>query len=384
MAVARKLKNDERRRFIANRRAFNKPVIGITGNLGKTSTIEILRTILETKGILLQPTYGHGKWNDNIQLLENLNDDYDYAVFEFDYQQGNQFAELLRLIKPNIGIITNIGDSHLSYLGNIMKIALEKSVVVKYLARDGVAILNKDDELTSALSDYIATPNIVKYGLSQGAHFQASDIQLKGPDGMTFTLNGTKKVSLPIYGIQDVYNVLAAIASAVNLNFQLNEVIDILEGQYQILKGRGRVLSIANNYLIDESYISTPRSLAKAARTLIGFKAYVNKLFLIVGDMVGTGVNTEEQHLNMGYFLSALPIDCIITIGEYARFIAQGARLIPSENKQVISAKNVDEILDLLKNQAAGNMAVLVKGIGSMAIHRISKFLEEHARKTVS
>lgn len=380
MAVARKLNNDDRRRFIASRRAFNKPVIGITGNLGKTSTIDILRTILDTKGKLLYPSNGNGKWKDNIQLLEKLNQTYDYAVFEFDYQQGNQFAELLRLIKPNIGIVTNIGDSHLSYLGDIMKIALEKSVVVKYLARDGVAILNKDDELTSALSDYIATPHIVKYGLSQGAHFQASDIQLKGPHGMTFTLNGTKKIALPIYGIQDVYNVLAAIASAVNLNFALNEVIDILEDQYQIMKGRGRVISFAHNYLIDESYISTPRSLAKAARTLIGFKNYVKQLYLIVGDMVGTGVNTEEQHLNMGYFLSALPIDGIITIGEYARFIAQGAQLIPSENKQVISAKNVDEIIAVLKKQTSGNIAVLVKGIGSMALHRISKFLEEYAR----
>lgn len=377
MPKERKLDNNARKKYIAIRRNFNKPVIGITGMLGKTSVIEMLSTILATKGHLLNHKQGSGNWKNNIHSLEQLDSSYDYAVFEFDYNRGNDFAELLRLIKPNIGIITNIGDAHLSYLGNMIKFALEKSAVVKYLARNGVAILNKDDELSSALSDYIATKNIVKYGLSNGSHFHASDIEFKGPEGITFKLNGKTKIKLPIYSIQDVYNVLAAIACAENLDFKIDEIVAILEEKFELPKGRGRILKIADSFILDESYISTPRSLSKAARTLIGFKPYVEKVALIVGDMIGGGVNTEEQHLNMGYFLSALPIDCLITVGEYSRFIGQGANILKTDTKQICHATNVDEILSIIEENLHGSAAISVKGIGSAALHRITKKIKQ-------
>ena len=254
----------------------------------------------------------------------------------------------------------------------MIKNAVEKSAVVKYLAQNGLAILNKDDELSSALSDYIATTNIVKYGLSNGSDFHAADIKFKGPKGMSFILNGKIKVNLPIYSIQDVYNTLAAIACAVNLDFNIQEIVDILEDKFELSKGRGRVIKINKNYILDESYISTPRSLSKAARTLIGFKPYVDKLSLIVGDMVGGGVNTEEQHLNMGYFLSALPIDCLITVGEYAQFIGKGASFIHSDMKHIYHAKNVDEILSIIDKNLTSSAAISVKGLGSAAVHRLS------------
>lgn len=373
MPKERKLDNATRKKYITVRRSFDKPVIGITGMLGKTSIIKMLNTILSTKGNLLCHQQGSGNWKNNIHSLERLDSSYDYAVFEFDYYRGNEFAELLRLIKPNIGIITNIGDAHLTYLGHMIKVALEKSAVVKYLAREGVAILNKDDELSSALADHISTKNIVKYGLSHGCNFQATDVEFKGPEGIKFKLNRKTKVELPIYSIQDVYNVLAAIACAENLDFSINEIVDILEDKFELPKGRGRVTKIAENYILDESYISTPRSLSKAARTLIGFKPYVDKVALIVGDMIGGGVNTEEQHLNMGYFLSALPIDCLITVGEYAQFIGQGAKIITSGSKHICHANNVDEILSIIEENLQGTTAISIKGLGSAALHRIMK-----------
>ena len=377
MLRERKLDNITRKKYIVLRRGFDKPVIGITGMLGKTSVVEMLSTILTTKGNLLTNNKGSGNWNNNIHSLEQLDSSYDYAVFEFDYNRGNDFAELLRLIKPNIGIITNIGDAHLSYLGNMIKIAVEKSAVVKYLARDGVAILNKDDELSSALADHISTKNVIKYGLSNGSHFHASDIKFKGPNGISFKLNGKTKVSMPIFSIQDVYNTLAAIACANNLDFKIEEIVDILENKFELPKGRGRITEISGNFILDESYISTPRSLSKAARTLIGFKPYVDKVALIVGDMVGGGVNTEEQHLNMGYFLSALPIDCLITVGEYAQFLGKGASLIHNDAKHICHAKNVDEILSIIDEHLLGTAAISIKGLGSAALHRVVKKLKE-------
>jgi len=372
----RKLSNDTRKKYIALRRRFNKPVIGITGMLGKTSVIHILSIILNESGLQISHKPGLGNWQNNIKSLEQLDCNSDCAVFEFDYNRGNDFAELLRLIKPNIGIITNIGDAHLTYLGNMINFALDKSAVVKYLARDGIAILNKDDELSSALADHLSTGNIIKYGLSSGSHFHAGDIEYRGPEGISFVLNGKTRIGLPMYSIQDVYNLLAAIACAVSLDIHIGEIVEILNTKYELPKGRGKILKTADTYILDESYISTPRSLSKAARTLIGFKPYVEKVALIVGDMIGGGVNTEEQHLNMGYFLSALPIDCLITVGEYAKHIGKGANLIQTDKRHVYHAKNVDEILAILEQNMQGSSAISVKGLGSAAIHRINKKMQ--------
>jgi len=384
LANKRKLTSEERKKYIKLRRNFNKPVIGITGHLGKTSTLEMLRSILESRGKVLRNSHGHGNWQNNINTLNKLSNDYEYALFEFDYQRGNNFAEILRLIKPTIGIVTNIGDAHLNYLGGMMKVALEKSEVVKYLARDGLAILNKDDELSSALEEYISTKNVIKYGLSKTCDFYADEIEHLGPAGIKFRLNGGFDFFLPIFSPMDVYYFLAATAAAVNLGFTIEEIFEVINKKFHPPKGRGRLYQINKYFILDESYPATPRSLSKAARSLIGFKAYTKKLILIIGDMSGAGVNVEDQHLNMGYFLSALPIDHLITVGEYAKYIGQGASLIKSKEKKIDAVNNIDEIIDLLDKTVGDEAVISVKGIGFIAVHRIMKFLQNRAGTSAS
>jgi len=376
LASERKLNMEARKRYLQLRRSFPKPVIGVTGNLGKTSTIEMINTLLTRNGKVLKNSRGHGNWQNNINLLERLSPDYDYALFEFDYQRGNHFSEILRLIKPTIGIVTNIGDAHLNYLGTIMQVVLEKSAVVKYLARDGIAILNKDDELSSALAGFITTKNIIKFGFSQSSDYYASDIKQLGPKGIRFKLNGKHSVHVPLFSIQDVYNFLAATACAQNLGFSIGEIVDIFHEGFELPSGRGRLLQYGSRYFLDESYLATPRSLSKAARSLIGFQPYTKNLFFIVGDMSGTGLKVEEQHLNMGYFISALPINNIITVGEYAKFIAQGASMITSNRKKIYSVNTIDEILNVLDDNLPEKAVISVKGIGPVAAHRIAKYLQ--------
>lgn len=377
MTKKRKLSLEESRKYIQLRRNFPRPVVGITGNLGKTSTLEMIHSILAARGKVLKNARGYGSWKNNINTMERLNPEYDYALFEFDYQRGNHFAEILRLIKPSIGIITNIGDAHLNYLGNMLSVALEKSAVVKFLARDGIAILNKDDELSSAVAEYITTKNIVTFGLSQAADYFATDIKQIGPDGVEFKINDTLQVNLPIYSVQDVYNFLAAVACTRNLGLELEEIVHSFKENFLLPAGHGRLLKFGQIYFMDESYHSTPQSLSKAVRALIGFQHYSKNIIFVVGDMMEAGTNVEEQHLNMGYFLSALPIKHLITVGAYAEFIARGASLIKSREKKITSVHSVDQMLDVL-NDALGPKAVVgIKGVGSVAAHRITRILEK-------
>ena len=231
---------EERKEIIGLRRSFVGPVIGITGNVGKTTTLEMIRTVLEKKGNVLKHKNGNGNWNNNIETMREISPEYDYALFEFDFYKGNNFAEILRLIKPNVGIVTNFGDAHLSYIGEMVDVALQKSGVVKFLARDGIAILNKDDELSSAIGRFIETKNIIKFGLSQSAEFFASDIEHLGPQGTKFTMNNKYEITIPVYSIGDIYNFLAATATLSAMQFDIDMIVDTFKNNFSLPSGRGK------------------------------------------------------------------------------------------------------------------------------------------------
>jgi len=375
--MTRKLDREEQKKLINIRREFNSPVIGVTGNVGKTTTIEMIKTVLDKNGQVLTHRQGYGSWDNNLNTLRKLSSDYDYAIFEFDFHRGESFAELLKLIKPNIGLVTNIGDAHLSYIGGMLDVALKRSEVVKYLARDGIAILNQDDELSSVVAKYITTKNIQKFGLNENAEYTASEIEHLGPKGTSFLLNKKYKVTIPIYSISDVYNFLSAAAALVSVGFTIDKILEIFRNDYILPPGRGKLYKMNGFYLIDESYEATPRSVAKAARAMIGFKPFTDKLIYILGDMTEYGPNVEEHHLNMGYFLSALPIDCLITVGNYAEYIGRGVSLIKSKEKMVHTCNSINQILRTLDNVITDKAAITVQGIGQVALRRILKYLEK-------
>jgi len=161
------------------------------------------------------------------------------------------------------------------------------------------------------------------------------------------------------------------------LNILLEFILEPFQSNYQLPNGRGKIYKLNGYYVIDESYEATPRSVAKAARSIVGFKPYADRLIYIVGDMIESGVNIEEQHLNMGYFLSALPIDSFITVGHYAEFIGKGISLIKSKDKKVITCSSVDDILKTLDNLITKKSVITVQGIGQVGLRRILKYLEK-------
>ncbi len=367
----------EKRRLVQIRRKFPNPVIAVTGFIGKSSLVSMLDCVLSTRGKVLCRRPSRGNWNNNLALLHKLSPDYDFAIFEFDAVSEANFSGLLRILKPNFGIVTNIGDAHLSYLNDAVKVALRRSEVVSYIARNGVAVLNKDDDLASSLSAFIKNAKVEKYGLNQGAGFFASEIEQLGPDGIRFKLNNKKTIQLPLFSVANVYTFLACVACLTHLDFQIDEIVAILQRNYKLPKGRGNLLHINKRWLLDESSPGNSRSVSKAARTLVGFKPYSKRLIYIVGDMTEPGVKVADRHLNMGHFLSALPVDYLITLGHYADFIGKGVALIPTESRQVISVPNVNALIDVLKNIAVPGSTISVKGLGNVVFHRIRSLIEK-------
>ncbi len=370
---------DEKDFLMSIRAEFTNPVIGVTGNLGKTSTLSMIETLLCAKGRVLGPTNGCGNGKNNLKILRDLSMEYDYALFELNHQAGKNFVDLLRLIRPNIGIVTNLGDAHLNYLDRMIKVAIEKTSLLKYMEDDGIAILNKDDEFSYNIARNLSHHHVILFGLNQHADFYATNIEQYGPNGIRFLLNGRTRLHLPLFSIQDLYNFLAAVACVAHLGFSLEEIADIFQQNFQLPQGRGRLLKFGNHYLIDESYIGNPRSLSKAARVLSTFAPYSKQLVLIVGDMADTGINVEQQHLNMGYFLSALPIDVLITVGEWAKFIGKGFNVIKSQNKRCYSVNTVSEVVEILEHTIKKPSTIAVKGVGNVAMHRIETYFKRQS-----
>lgn len=366
----------EKKHLQAIRDSYTNPVIGITGNLGKTTTLSMIETILASRGKVLRHPNGSGDVRNNLRTLKKLTMEYDYALFELDYLRGKHFVDLFYLIRPSIGIVTNLGDAHLNYLDRMMKVALEKTSLLKYLEDDGIAILNKDDELSYNIAQSLNTQQIIFFGLSEHADFFATHIEQAGPMGMQFLLNNRFQLQLPIYSIQDLYNFLAAVACVSHLGFSLDEIVEILQTRFTIPSGRGRVMRVGRYYVIDESYMGNQRSVSKAARVLTTFAPYSKQLVFVVSDMSNMGVNVEQQHLNMGYFLSALPIDLLITVGEYARFIGDGFKMIKSGDKQVFSVNSVNEVMEIFDAHLIKDSTVAVKGVGNVAMHRLLSYFK--------
>jgi len=378
-SLATALPVSEKKHLQTIREAFTNPVIGITGNLGKTTTLTMIEAILASRGKVLRHPNGCGDVRNNLRTFKKLSMEYDYALFELDYLRSKHFVDVLRLIRPTIGIVTNLGDAHLNYLDRMMKVALEKTSLLKYLEDDGIAILNKDDELSSTIARHLNTQQILFFGLNPHSDFYATHIEQAGPMGMQFRLNDRFQLQLPIYSIQDLYNFLAAVACVFHLGFSLDEIVEILQTRFTMPPGRGRVMRLGRHYIIDESYEGNPRSVSKAARVLTTFAPYSSQLVLVVGDMSHTGINVEQQHLNMGYFLSALPINLLITVGEYARFIGDGFKMIKTEGKHVFSVNSINEVIQLFETHLQDESSVAIKGLGNVAMHRILSYFKKKA-----
>ncbi len=366
------------RKIKEKRRAFRIPVIGIAGSEGKTTTKRMITTILSEKGKILEtPLDCHSASTVSSTILK-LNDSYQFAVLELGIINPEQFKLAVEVAQPNIGVITNIGEAHLSNLGDKYLLADAKVELIRSLPEDGFAILNVDDDLVSGMESFSPTSRVVKFGLNRNAHFSASQIQFLGPEGISFVVNDYYSFKLPVFSITSVLNALAAIAVARVLGIEFEEIRDALETRFQLLPGRGGLIHLKDVYLLDYSYTATVNSVGKAIESLVQFKKYSRKVVLILGDLEDPGAKTEVVHRNLGYFVSALPIDVIITVGESARLVGEGVKKMNHHPKVVQHCKNLANLDDLMMHFLEPHTSLLITGKKSLQLGKVvKKFVEK-------
>ncbi|MEJ2049774.1 MAG: Mur ligase family protein [Calditrichota bacterium] len=357
------------------RHNFHLPVIGIAGADGKTTTKGMLSAILSKRGRVLETPLDCSSTSTVSSTLLKLNNSYKFALVELGIINPQQFKLAVEIAGPNIGIITNVGEAHLANLGDKFILADAKVELIRQLSTEGFAVLNIDDELVSGMESFSPTQRVIKFGFNTAAHFSASDIKYLGPDGIEFTVNNYYKFNLPVYSSTSVSNALAAISAARILNFDFEEIISALRDNFQLEKGRGDLISLRDIFILNHTYNATINSVTKACESLIQFRKFSRNSILVLGDIENLGSDKKDIHLNLGFYLSALPIDTVITVGDHAKLVGEGILKINHNNKRIHHCLAVENISETVLNMLTPHTTILMIGGKSLKLSNALKKL---------
>ncbi len=357
------------------RRSFNLPVIGIAGAEGKTTTKLMLSAILSQRGKILETPLDCDTASTVTSTLLKLNQDYRYAIIELGIINREQFKLAVEVAEPDIGLITNIGEAHLANLGDKFLIADAKVELIRQLPSTGFAVLNIDDELVSGMESFSPTRRIIKFGFNNSAHFYASDINYLGPEGMRFVVNNYYPFHLPIYSSTSVSNALSAISTARILGFEFDEIKKGLEQDFKLLPGRGDFINLGDIFILDHTYNATINAVTKACESLVQFKKFSKNSVLVLGSLEGLGKSSDKIHLNLGYYISALPIDTVITVGKDAKLVGDGIRKINHNKKIIRHCETPDSLTEVIGELLSPHTTLLMIGGRSLKLNEKLKQL---------
>lgn len=356
------------------RSRFPIPFVGITGSVGKTSTKEMVACALGVKYNVLK---NEGNLNNEIGVpltIFKLNSSHEAAVVEMGMSGFGEISILTSIVRPRVGIITNIGISHIEKLGSRQNILRAKLELLEGLQQGGLLVLNGDDVMLSGVKGLL-TQRTVSYGLEEGVDYQAYNIQSHGENGIDFdvTVEGTDyTIHVPSPGVHNVYNALAAVAAGHELGIPMEELAG---GISQFSPGKMRLNIIKANGLkvINDAYNSSPQSVKAALDVLEELEA--DRKIAVLGDMLELGEWSTQAHLETGRQAADKKLDYIVTIGSGASNIARGAVEAGFASGRIASYQSNTEALEhLLKILQQGD-AILVKGSRGMKMEEIVQSL---------
>ena len=335
------------------------PVVGVTGSVGKTSTKEVIASVLSVK---FKTGKTRGNHNNDIGLpltcLE-LDGDTQIAVLEMGISAPGEMDYLTQVVQPTVGVITNIGVAHMEILGSRDGIFEEKSKILKNLPEDGLAVLCGDDDKLPAVKE-AAGKKPVFFGLEQNGlnDLYAADIEELGLDGTEFTIMGLEgydegvRVTMPIPGKHMVLNALAAVATGRHFGLDAGQ---IKEGLSKAATIAGRTDISVNKarqiHIIDDSYNASPASMKSSIDTLSLAKG---RRICVLGNMYELGEGSEQMHYDVGRYAADKGVNVLFTCGDLAKDIARGALNVGMHAD--IDACAEDECVEIMMTDPGANV----------------------------
>ncbi|MGM0436878.1 MAG: UDP-N-acetylmuramoyl-tripeptide--D-alanyl-D-alanine ligase [Bacillota bacterium] len=346
-------------------------VVGVTGSVGKTTTKDMLAWVLKQKYKVLK---SEGNYNNHYGLplsLLSLEGDEDIAVLEMAMSNIGEIKKLAEIAKPEIGVVTNVGQAHLENLDNVANVAEAKKELIEGLPEKGLAVLNYDNDYVRKMDSAFTGKKIIYYGLQDSADIYASNIkhnyENKNIEFELFFKDEKKDIVINKPGEHNIYNALAAISIAREFDVDW----DLIKESFKNLDFSSLRLDIREKddfTVINDSYNANPLSMKAAIDVLKDISK--KRSIAVLGDMLELGPKKEEAHYEVGKYLAKKNIDILITVGDLGEIIANAAEdYMENENiYRVENNKNAYEILNELKEKED---CILVKGSRKMKMEEI-------------
>ncbi|MFE9279611.1 UDP-N-acetylmuramoyl-tripeptide--D-alanyl-D-alanine ligase [Paenibacillus glucanolyticus] len=357
---------------------LNCKVIGVTGSNGKTTVKDIVTSILSTT-YKVQKTYGNlnGEYGLPLSLLE-VEEDTEIVVLEMGMSNAGEMTILSEIAKPDIGVITMIGVSHLSSLGSREGIALAKLELLQGLNSNGALIINGDEPLlTKPLSErrLPETLSVIRFGESHTNDYFPLTIEIN-PSDLSFTMNRYQdKFSVRLLGRHNVLNVLAAIAVADRLQINQQDIQSGLNNLEVTGMRMERIPTLKGFLIINDAWNASPVSMKAAIETVSNLDGF-NKKVLVLGDMLELGEKENEFHEDIAKSIDVTKIHSVFTIGNLSRIISNSLSNSKIEGivKHFTSKEDLVSECNQLLNK---NDVILVKGSRGLKLEDICNSLKK-------
>jgi UDP-N-acetylmuramoyl-tripeptide--D-alanyl-D-alanine ligase len=309
----------------AVRRAWSKPLLGVTGSAGKTTTKEAIAHVLAARFRVLK---SEGNFNNHFGLplmLLKLETEHDVAVIEMGMSHAGEIRALAKIAQPEIGVVTNVAPVHLEFFDSLAGIARAKYELIESLPPNGTAVLNADDEYVSQFGREFKG-KVITYGTKATAAIRAENIRSNGTEGSQFyvvTPGGREHARLPLVGEHNVLNALAAVAAGCARGMTLADAVAALATLKPADK-RGQVLQLGNITVINDCYNSNPKALNAMVDALAAMKA--NRRIVVAGEMLELGPAGEAMHRDAGRHLAQKKVEVLLGVRGLAQAMVDAAR----------------------------------------------------------
>jgi UDP-N-acetylmuramoyl-tripeptide--D-alanyl-D-alanine ligase len=360
----------------AVRRRWGRTVIAITGSVGKTTTKEMIATVLATRYNVLRSV---GNLNNELGVplsLLAVGDEHDLAVLEMGMSAPGEISRLAGIALPNEGVVTNVHPVHLEFFDSIEGIAAAKAELVHGLVGDRRAYLNADDPRVRAMAGGFAG-RVVTWGTGADAGFRIVRIGNRGLEGTSFTIaHDGREVDFtsPVPGRHNVSNAAAAIAVGVTHEVGWDQAQDAVRRFSSALR-RGVVRRYEGGFVvIDDSYNSNPAALAEMIAFVASLEGFRRRI-LVAGEMLELGADSSGLHSECGRVAAEAAFEPIIGVSGAARELLEGARRAGAADAGLVFADTAGEAGQVLAELVRDGDVILIKGSRGVHLEEVSEVL---------
>jgi len=356
------------------RSLYDIPVVAVTGSVGKTSTKDIIASVLGQQYNVLKT---EGNFNNHIGLPMTLLKlkDHTAAVVEMGMNHFNEISVLTNIAKPTIAVITNIGTSHIGNLGSRENILKAKLEILEGLQENGSIVINNDNDLLHDWAQIAEHNNVVTYGIKNESNLNPQNV-VENSNETQYKINIAGKkynVKVPVIGRHFIYNSLCAIAVGNALNIENEKIIKGIS-EFKLTAKRMDFRKVRSGAIVLADYYNASYDSMKSALEVV--KDYnANRKIAVLGDMLELGEFSEQLHKDVGIEVYDNKIDILITVGKLAKYIAKTAKSLGT--KEIYECEKNIEAVKVLNEKIKEGDLILLKASNGMKFGEILEAIEK-------